>query len=179
MKISISFGFTLIELMVTLSVVSVVLAFGVPSFQTLIQNNRMSSKINELVADVNLARSEAIKRGSPVTFCKGNASATDCSTDSSAPWTSGWIVFLDKNGNISVDASTDMVLRVHGALTGLSSLKYNVSLKRINFDADGFTNNIGTFTFCDSRNQPKGLKLANTGRLRSATITETNALVCP
>ena len=61
-----SSGFTLIELMVTLAVLAIILTIGVPSFRTLIESNRVTSQANTFLSAVNLARTEAIKRGSQV-----------------------------------------------------------------------------------------------------------------
>lgn len=58
-----SYGFTLVEMMITLVVAAIVLGLAVPSFQTLIENNRVVTQVNEMVGAVNLARGEAIKRG--------------------------------------------------------------------------------------------------------------------
>lgn len=176
MKTSFVYGFTLIELLTTIVVAGLILTIGLPAFMDTVQNNRLSAKINELVTDFNLARSEALKRGKFVTLCKPNTSATAC--DDSAGWRDGWIVFADDNGNGSVDSS-DVILRVHGTLTGLTSVHY---LKdRVTFTGSGFTIGVvnGTITFCDSRGagKAKGLVLSNTGRLRSAGSDDT--LECP
>ena len=60
-----SAGFTLVELIVTLVLAALVLALGVSSFQEMIRSNRLTTIVNELVGALNLARSEAIKRGVP------------------------------------------------------------------------------------------------------------------
>ena len=59
-------GFTLLELMVAIAVLAILVTIGVPSFQTLIQNNRVVTQTNELVTALNFARTEAVKRGRPV-----------------------------------------------------------------------------------------------------------------
>ncbi|MCA1805453.1 MAG: GspH/FimT family pseudopilin [Xanthomonadaceae bacterium] len=64
-------GFTLIELMVTISIAAILLAIGVPSFQAIIENNRLATQSNELITAVNLARSEAIKRSCDITIDPG------------------------------------------------------------------------------------------------------------
>lgn len=179
MKSIYSSGFTIVELLVTISVVGILLALGVPSFHTTILNNRMSARVNEMVAEFSFARSEAVKRGSSVTICKRNNAGNACSNAAGFEWKSGWIVFSDVDGDRMVDAGTDTILRVHGEMVGLSSLR--IIYNAITFNASGFAAGINnnTMTFCDRRglSQAKGLVLAKTGRLRSAISTDT--LVCP
>lgn len=183
MKSKFSLGLTLTELMVTLSVAGILLVVGVPNFTTMIQNNRMSAKLNEVVAEINFARSEAVKRGSPVIICKRNTAGNDC--DANANWANGWIVFSDADGNGKVDATTE-ILRVHGALTGITSIQYsNTKYPWITFNASGAAPFNNTYIiFCDSRgsSQAKGLTLADTGRLRKASkeiAADKDKLVCP
>ena len=59
-------GFTLLELMVAIAVLAVLATIGVPSFQNLIQNNRVTTQTNELVTALTFARAEAVKRGRSV-----------------------------------------------------------------------------------------------------------------
>lgn len=82
-------GFTLYELIVTLAVASIIAAFGVPGFQNFMQNSRSVAHTNDLVTALNLARSEATRRGTPVQVCASSDNAT-CS--GSNDWSTGWIV---------------------------------------------------------------------------------------
>ena len=84
-------GFTLIELMVTISIAAILLGIAIPSFTSTIASNRLTTYANELVTALNLARSEAIKRGIQVTVTRKGTT--------SAQWKSGWDVFVDINGN--------------------------------------------------------------------------------
>lgn len=61
-------GFTIIELMVTVAILSVIATVAVPSFQTIIQNNQTVTQANNLLSAVQLARSEAVKRGVEVSL---------------------------------------------------------------------------------------------------------------
>ncbi len=115
-------GFTLIELMVTLAVAAILLTVGVPSFRATVENNRLTTAANELVSALNLARSEAIKRGVRVTVCKSADGAT-CTT--SGDWEQGWIVFVDLNGDgifdddgdtIPCETGEECILRTYEAL---------------------------------------------------------------
>lgn len=85
-------GFTLVELMVTIAVAAILLTVGVPSFRELIQNNRVTTSNNALITALQLARSEAVKRGRSITVC---ASTDGTSCAASVDWTTGWIVTTD------------------------------------------------------------------------------------
>lgn len=84
-------GFTLIELMVTLAVAAILLTVAVPNFQRFIKCNALSARTNGLVADLQLARSEAAKRGANVSICPNNNNA--CGSSTATNWTTmGWII---------------------------------------------------------------------------------------
>ena len=69
MNVRTQFGYSLLELMVSLTVAGVVLGFGVPNFMQLQRNNAMIGVANDLVSSLAIARSEAVKRQVPVTLC--------------------------------------------------------------------------------------------------------------
>ncbi len=89
-------GFTLFELMVTLAVAAIIISFGVPGFMSFIQNNRAATHTNDLVAALNLGRSEAARRGAAVTLC---SSANGATCSGSNDWSNGWII-RDGAGNV-------------------------------------------------------------------------------
>jgi prepilin-type N-terminal cleavage/methylation domain-containing protein len=86
-------GFTLIELMFVITLGVLLLGIGLPSFRDFIRSGRITTAANDLVADYNLARSEAVKRRLPVTLCKSDDGAT-CDPDEDTAFT-GWILFID------------------------------------------------------------------------------------
>jgi type IV fimbrial biogenesis protein FimT len=101
-------GFTLIELMISIVVLAVVLALGIPSFQEFIKNNRLAGQTNDLVMAIQMARNEAVKRGTGAVIC---ASENQAICSDSDDWTTGWIVFsdIDQNGTLELDANGDGV----------------------------------------------------------------------
>lgn len=117
-------GFTIIELMLTLAVVAILATVAAPSFVNVIQNNRATTQANELVAAINLTRSEAVKRGVRVSLC---SSSDQASCDDSNDWSVGWIAFVDTG---VANPVVDEVLRAWDApdgtpaLTGPTSLRY-------------------------------------------------------
>jgi type IV fimbrial biogenesis protein FimT len=111
-----STGFTLIELMIVIALAAILLGLGVPGFQQLMANNRITSLTNDFVTALSFARSEAIKRGRQVSMCKSNDGAT---CDSTLAWNDGWIVFTDGGTEGDIDG-TDLVLRVGGSLEAVA-----------------------------------------------------------
>ncbi len=107
-------GFTLLELMTAIAVMAVLLSVGVPSFVQIIRNNRITAQTNELVSALNVARSESIKRGIPVSVCS-STNGTSCA--GSATWGTGWIAFTDSGAAGQVNAG-DEVLQVWPAVQG-------------------------------------------------------------
>lgn len=89
-------GFTLLELLVTITVAGIILSLGVPGFRSIIQNNRATTHTNDLVTALNLGRSEATRRAAAVSVCSSTDGAT-CSA--SNDWSTGWIV-VDNANNV-------------------------------------------------------------------------------
>lgn len=109
-----SSGFTLIELMITLTVAGVLLAIAVPSLKGFVASNRLSSNVNTMVGLINYARSEAIVRNQPVVICPKSTSGNSCA--SSNFWGQYDIqVFIDSNGNNDRGA-TETLLKTVSAI---------------------------------------------------------------
>lgn len=81
-------GFNLVELAVVVAVLALLAAIGTPRMIALINSNRLAGATGELVAALQLARSEAIRRSARVTVC---ASANGITCASSTSWTR-WII---------------------------------------------------------------------------------------
>jgi len=163
-------GFTLIELMVTLSVAIIVLSVGVPNYRGFVQDSLLVTQSNSFHSAIALTKSEAIKRSNRVTLCP-SSDGTNCT--GGTVWSNGWIVFTNPNGNAAVEAGEE-ILQVGAALTGGSSL--SGTQDRITFTANGFSmGSNGRFNLCDSRgaSYSKVIVLNNQGRIRAETGTGT------
>ena len=116
-------GFTLIELIVTLAVVSILLLTGIPALNQMTNNNRLVTQINNIAGGLALARSESIKRGRSITLC----GSTDGATCDTSNWESGWIIFSDANNNAILESTTDTMLKVATQFSGGSTLRLSRS----------------------------------------------------
>lgn len=160
-------GFTLIELLVTITIAAILAAIAVPNLSDFIKNNRLTTTANDLLADLALARSEAAKRGQPVSVCpSSNGSA--CTAGS---WTNGRIVFSDSGSSGTVDGS-DIVIRItESSSAGISIANSGfANTSHIRYTPSGAMStentNPGKFKICDDRNGAFGkqVSISNTGR---------------
>jgi len=136
-------GFTLLELIVTISIAGILMSMAIPTFSDMMRNNRLTTYTNEMVTSLNLARSEAIKRGVPVSVRKIGGTGTYWSD-------SGWNVFVDSNKNGTIDTG-DLILRTYPALPKNFTLAGNNNfVNSITYKADGTSTNLGSFAICDN-----------------------------
>jgi type IV fimbrial biogenesis protein FimT len=107
-------GFTLLELMVAITVLGILLGLAIPSFRETIESNRIVAQNNEFVGSLHYARSEAIKRSDTVSLCP-STNGTSCAT--STNWSTGWIIFTDLNANGALNSGIDTLLQARPATT--------------------------------------------------------------
>ncbi|MCD9086513.1 GspH/FimT family pseudopilin [Stenotrophomonas sp. SY1] len=112
-------GFTLVELMVTIAVLAIIAAIAVPSMQGIIKSNRLSAASTELVAALQLARAEAVRRNARVTVCASDDGLACTATDA---WTR-WIVLgrdtVSGSDEVIRDSSVTGDLQVSGPAGGI------------------------------------------------------------
>lgn len=166
-------GFTMIELLVTISIAAIMLTIAIPSFRDFLLNSRRATQTNDFILALNYAKSEAVKRSETVTVC---SRSTDTTCAGSTIWDSGWLVFVDNNGNGTADTG-EMVLQVRGDLEGGNTLRSG-NRTRVTFNSLGFSPNTNdTFNLCDNRGAADGRRIvvSSMGRVTS----QAGASACP
>lgn len=165
-------GVTLLELMIALMIASVLLTIGIPSFNSVLDNQRMTSATNELVMSLNIAKSEAIKRVSYVTVCASN---NGVSCTAGGAWNDGWIVFANTGvANLDVIDAGDEVIRIYPKLRDSIDMVASGTVDDfISFRPSGtigtsVANMTGTLTVCDERGDAfaRGVLIEAAGRWR-------------
>lgn len=132
-------GMTLIELMFGIAIFAIIVGLAAPSFLNLVRENQTTSVTNDLVASLALARSEAMKRGLPVSVC---ASSDGEACDGSTDWAVGWIIFSDDTGDPGeVDASDEIiqVLQGNGGNFAPAGMEMTSTIEYLRFAANGLT----------------------------------------
>jgi type IV fimbrial biogenesis protein FimT len=180
-------GFTLIELMVTITIVGIMAAFAIPNMRVFLQNNRLATSGNDLLHSIQIARTEAIKRqtGSVVVCSTDNSALADNALLCNYGTFRQWFVFYDANSNGQhVTDGTEPVL-ARGAVHTSDTVKNDANSGIVCFGPSGFQNvtcggktPTRTVVMCDSRgNQAIGLNstartlvVSPTGRARISQL---------
>lgn len=175
-------GFTLIELIITITIAGILIALAAPAMRGFVLDQRLTTQANDFIADLNYARSEAIKRGTNVTICRQGGTLTSPSCNNSAPWGSGRILFVDPDADGTIDAG-ESVLRVRESLDGSNTMDVvgSVSLANIVIANTGLTTMAtgeeAALRICDSRDTvAMTLSVNYAGRANSARST---VAACP
>ena len=133
-------GFTMLELVVVMSIVAILMAIAIPSYRYVTNGNRIAAEINGLLGDLQYARAEAVKQGQTVTVCV-SSNGTACTGGTS--WQKGWIVFSDVNGDQNYTAAADTLLRVQATFTSTDTFTANNNLTAVTFNREGFATGAG------------------------------------
>jgi type IV fimbrial biogenesis protein FimT len=177
-------GFTLIELLVVIAIAAILAALAAPSFTDLMRKNRLASASSAMQVSLNLARSEAIKRGF-------DARVTVAANGTAGGWGNGWTVFADKttDANAAVAPTADDATRTRLEIVAapsapisasqtfpdLNYFTYNGQGRIMDVTGAGVANK--SFWFFDDTSQKYCLVINNSGRVRIARVDSGTA--CP
>lgn len=173
-------GFTLIELMIVCVIVAILLIWGIPSFSDMLRNQQRDAALFDLVSDLNLARSESLKRGTSVTLCKSSSSTT-CGTGSTG-YEIGWIVFTDpqSTGTQGTVDTGETILRSHPAPAGTLTIRGNNNVQNpVTFNPNLRVSTNGTLVVCDTRgaSYARAVVIDGVGRVRTASDSDSDGTV--
>jgi len=172
-------GFTLVELLVAMTIVAILMAIAIPSYNALILNTTASQYANSMAESALLARGEAIRRNAAVTVCISTDGAT-CGSGSGG-WEQGWLVSCKTNDLVTCDTAgaSTLVIRYQGAAKSGWKITEASGLANLNFDPSGTGATTASMTVCRATptvgEQQRLVRIGATGR---PTVVKTNSATC-
>lgn len=170
-----SSGFTLVEMMVALSLLVFMITIAVPAFQQFIRKSQMVSSVNRFVSALQLSRSEAIKRARDTVLCP-TKDGLYC--HESPDWSPGWLL-LTRQPAMDEDPVIRSITESDNGIIMQSSNRR----RRIIFQPDGSAGGSNSsFTFCDREGlaPARVICLSGTGRPRlTRTRCDGRPIHCP
>jgi type IV fimbrial biogenesis protein FimT len=155
-------GFTLIELIVVLSIVAIMASFAVPSFTATVNNQALASVSSDLYTSILQARSEALKTNRVV-----YVTPTVTGTPTTADWASGWTVFVDNNNNGAYNSADDALVISRPAIPSNVTVTTDTNKASFSFDSRGYLRPLG------GGNGSVVFTATGTGRKRWVVISQT------
>lgn len=167
-------GFTLLELLVSLSVMSILAAIAIPNFNSVIVRMRVDNEISELHRMLLVTRNTAINSGQKTILCPLD-NTLQCSTQ----WQNELSVFIDVNDNKLFDAN-EKVVKVRAKIIVGDELVYGKGRKKITFKPTGQLSGLanGTFRYCpkDYSNFSRGIIVARSGRVYQSSDIDNDGI---
>ncbi len=168
-------GVTLIETITVLAVMSIVTVAGAPSLRGTLANSRATTTSNRLLTDLSLARSAAIMSGVRSEVCPSN-DGIQCSD--STDWSSGWIVFVDRNDDDKRSDSEPLLATVSGSELGGLHVLTSVGRTKARFLPDGRSGGTNlSMRVCDGPKLTRSVIVNITGRARVEKL-DTESSLC-
>lgn len=126
-------GFTLVELLVTIVILAVIATLGIPSLSKFLREWQRDNVSREFMAAVQTARAEAIKSSRKVILCP-SSDGSSCANSTS--WKTGWLAFVDTDGNGSLDAD-ERIITQRSTEANVSSMTSSDDVRQVVFLPNG------------------------------------------
>jgi type IV fimbrial biogenesis protein FimT len=166
-----NYGFTLFELIISLSILSLLMTIGIPSFSSQIKATQLRTSTDNLLESVNLARTAAVMKNTRVTM------------RNLGDWNKGWEIFIDTNENGVRDPSEALIHTQSNAnninLTPNTPLANYISFigtgeSRLAKNNNGGALQMGTIKICPESGGGNSLVLSRVGRPKILTLSATD-----
>lgn len=181
-------GFTLIEAMITVAIIGIVISMVIPSMNSFVTNNQLTSRNNNLVSALQYAKSAAIKYHARVFLCPSKTASEAMPTCSGEnDWLPGMIIFVDKDDSLTFNNSNELLKQFDNRTGQTPSISITAEVLRagepvtiydyISFVSPrgepqdkGGVNQSGIFKICDLNDEDRvrGVMIHPSGRIYSS-----------
>lgn len=165
-------GFTILELLISTSIIAILSSIAIPSFAAIISNGRISSTSAELFTTLMLSRNYAATTSSTVIVCHArDSSMTRCSEsrERNTNWSNGIISYADLNRNDTLDENDRIISTLQ--TDSKVAIVFNQN-GRLRFFSNGSARSAGFYLCSTASSSERHLRILYTGRTR--TVTEMN-----
>lgn len=154
-------GFTLIEMMIVIAIIALIVSVGIPQYNSVVMNGRLSTQANELQGLLQLARSEAATNRVQTLVC-GSTDQANCNTNN---WEQGVIAFRNRDGN-NVAAADELIRVLPATTNGITIRGANGNLRYL---TDGTMTGVQILRICDNRgvNNSRQIFINTSGQSRT------------
>lgn len=159
-------GFTILELMIAVTVAGILATLALPSLGDLIKNNRMAAQANSVIASLHYTRNESVNRGVNVRI-----EPVTAGTD----WSDGWLVRIDGNNDGDFNDAEDTVLRNY---EGLKRSTLTSDQNTITYSPNGQVNTAALLTLLADECTRDHKRLINV-KLSGMIWLDQNDMACP
>lgn len=157
-------GVNLLELIISVSIISISISLAAPGFNKLIEKNRVIITTNQMITSLHLARSSAVSTSKNVHICR-KTTDNRCNTNYpyNADWSDGWLVFIDNNSNANHDPEDTVIQIINNSKN--TKIIFN-QRGRLRYFPTGFSRSAGFYICGKNRNYFRHIYILRTGRVR-------------
>ena len=174
LKHTVQRGLTLIEVMISIAIVSITLSLGLPAYSEWIQNTQIRTAAESMQSGIQLARADGLKRNETVRFQLMTTSGADCGLSASA---TNWVISVDDASvlcNQTDSTATPFITRFKAASEGTRNVTVDASQASIQFNGLGqVTPAVADTITIDIENPTGGSCVADGGKMRCLRVQVT------
>jgi len=162
-------GFSLIEMMIAITILATCTALTVPALRGFARQQRARAAMDLIIVQMAEARTAAVINNQPVVVCPAQPQAEPADCSGAGDWSAGWILFLDHDGDRRPSAASDIIDSTNLPADRGLSIRTSQARAHVRYLPDGRSagSNL-TFELCNDANERiASVVLNNAGRTRS------------
>jgi type IV fimbrial biogenesis protein FimT len=172
------------ELLIVIVIIGLGLTLAVPNFRDMVARNRMATQVNDYLLAINLARSEAMRRGSAVTIQSlddgaesGNEFGNGYCVQIGLPGASGFSDTCTYSAAKCSPQTTGCIIRTFGPLSSDSTANSVENVSAVSFGSLGevAAGAIRNIDYCAAGQDGRRIHIALVGRSKSHRVEDADA----